>query len=160
MTTPTDITAAACRPGADMALDPQPSSPSRTGPDVATTLRRFLVVTAVASPANLGLYRLVLARTDWPAIVANLFAAIAIAAPAFAACRWWVWEAAGRDALRRDMATYLASTGANIAASSATAAALDGAGASDDVLVAGTLAAYTVLWLARFALLDLVFSRR
>lgn len=161
MTTSPDPTTAFTRPGADdPALAPNAPTPVVNGLAVTTKLGRFLAVTAVASPANLGLYALVLAVTDWPAVAANLLAAVAIAVPAFAACRWWVWEAAGAYALRRDVATYLASTGANIAASSAAAAALDRAGASDGVLVIGTLATYTVLWLARFALLDLVFSRR
>ncbi|MEM9133027.1 MAG: GtrA family protein [Actinomycetota bacterium] len=130
------------------------------GPSNRTKLIRYAVVTLIASPGNLALYGLLLALTTWPAIAANLAAAVTIAVPTFILNRRWVWSRRDASAFRSEILPYWAATVLNVALSSAAAARLDAAGAGDGTLVAATFAVYAVLWLVRFAFLDVLFSRR
>ena len=136
------------------------SQPAHDQPSITAKAGRYVVVTLVASPANLIAYAMLLAATAWPAVVANLVAASLIVGPTFAVTRWWVWEIRDRQGVGREVAAYWAITAVNVAASSAAAAALDLAGATDAVLVSATLMVYAVLWLIRFGVLDVLFTRR
>ncbi len=149
-------TTAVAPPATSPVAEPRPTP----GPSPRTKLLRFAVVTLVASPGNLALYGLLLTATEWPAVAANLGAAVTIAVPTYILNRRWVWARRDRSAFRSEILPYWAATVLNVGLSSLAAARLDAAGATDLTLVAATFAVYTVLWLVRFLFLDVLFSRR
>ena len=137
-------------------MSSSPATTADAGPGAATKFNRYLMVTMIASPANLVIYSLLLARTVWHPNLANLAAATIVTVPTYFANRRWVWGLTSPHSLRRDVVPYWTATVVNVAASSLVVWLLQRAGAADAVLVLGTLAAYTGVWLARFFFLDRV----
>jgi putative flippase GtrA len=113
---------------------------------------RYAAVTALATPTNFAMYALLLAATSWPAVVSNLVAASIVSVPTYFANRILVWRSTGSVA--RQAAAYWVTTVVNVAIASAVVWTGSALQASDHTLVAIPLATYTVLWLARFFVLD------
>jgi putative flippase GtrA len=121
-------------------------------------LARFAAVTAIATPANLLLYVMLLRTVPWSALWCNLAAATIITPATYAANRMWVWQLDGAGS-RRLLAEYWISTIVNVLAASAVVAILERSGASQSALTFAPLATYTALWIGRFAFLDAVLFR-
>lgn len=131
---------------------------SRTEP-TRRTLARHLVVTAVATPANLAAYLGLLSATAWSAVACNLVAAVALAAPTFVISRAWVWSVTGNVAAQAG--AFWTTTVVNVLAASAWVWWAERAALSGRTLAVVPLVVYSALWLARFWVLDrLVFRRQ
>lgn len=124
-----------------------------------TGLRRYLVVTAVSTPANVAVIWALLASTEWHPLICNLLSATAVTIPTFFACALWVWPQSGPAPGRA--AAYWTSSLVNVALASLAVAMAGRSGADDSVLAFVPFAAYTFLWVGRFFFLDrIVFARR
>ena len=119
--------------------------------------RRYLVVTAVATPANVGVVALGLAATRWHPLVCNLVAATAITVPTYLLCRVWVWSVEPRPG--RALA-FWASSLIQLLVSSFAVWMIARRDAPDRLVGVTPTATYTVLWFARYAVLDRVVFRR
>lgn len=133
-------------------------------PDGRQIVRRSLVLTIVATPANLGLYLigfLALGLGLGP-LTANVLAGTAVSVPAYVASRRWIWRFApssAADAWGRGVVYWL-STMANLGVATIALALLERGGARDAVLAVAPLAVYSALWVARLGFLDRVLFRR
>jgi putative flippase GtrA len=139
---------------------PSPTTGARGGPSLNRKLNLYVVVSLVASPANLVLYAVLLQMTSWPPPAANASSAALITTPTFLAYRRFVWGVRTRHSFRREVVPYWLTTGANVGASTLVAWWLGRHDLADGVLVAATFAVYATLWSLRFLLLDRIFSHR
>ncbi|MCP4226224.1 MAG: hypothetical protein GY773_23050 [Actinomycetia bacterium] len=123
-------------------------------------LNLYLIVSLIASPANLIVYATLLRATDWHPSAANATAAAIVTTPTFLAYRRFVWGVRTPHSMRREVIPYWMTTGVNVSASTAVAWWLGRLEAPDWLLVIATFAVYTTLWLLRFLLLDKIFTHR
>jgi putative flippase GtrA len=130
-------------------------------------LVRYGAVSAVTTGLSLTVLSILLTLTPMPASVANLVAQAAGIPLSFALNRRWVWRRSGRASASRESGPFWAMSVAGLTLSTlATGLAGDLAaglphGERTVVVAAASLAAYGVLWLAEFVLLDrVVFARR
>jgi len=123
-----------------------------------SAFRRYLVVTAISTPVNLAVLAAMLRLTSWHPVICNLITATIITVPGFVACSRWVWCVAD-DQARRAL-SYWTSSIVNVAAATGALWVLEAEGASRLALTVTPLAVYTMLWFARFAILDRVVFRR
>ncbi len=144
-----------------------PASPSGSSDVVDAHQRSFgrklnlyLIVSLIASPANLIVYATLLAATNWHPSAANATAAAMITTPTFLAYRHFVWGVKTPHSMRREVIPYWMTTGVNVSASTTVAWWLGRQAAPDWLLVIATFTVYSVLWLLRFLLLDKIFSHR
>ncbi len=121
--------------------------------------RRYAVVTAVATPANFTAYLAILTATEWPAWAANAASASALAVPTYLAYRCWAWEEPGGASIRGEILPYWLFTLSNVALASLAVAQLELAGPPTWVLGVAPLTVYTLVWLLRYRLIDVVIKR-
>lgn len=114
---------------------------------------RYLLVTAIATPANIGTFALLLFVIGLPVLLANLIAATVVSIPTYLASREWVWQVETQTSAS-EAAQYWTMTVCSVAAASLALAILDDSGMSEQVLVVTPLGVYTVLWFLRFLVLD------
>lgn len=120
--------------------------------------KRYLVVTAVATPSNIAVTWLLLTVTTWHPLWCNLVAATVLTVPTYVACVQWVWPAADTSV---DRATaFWVSSLVNVAAASGSVWLVARSSDSDALLALTPFATYTALWLVRFAFLDRVLLAR
>jgi putative flippase GtrA len=119
----------------------------------------YLLVTLVASPANLLLYWGFLCL-EWAPGIANLSAGSLVVLPTFFSFRRWVWGLSGQASVRREIAPFWLFSVVNVGLSTLVAARLAGFGLADHQLVAATVGVYTVTWFVRFTWLDRFLFRR
>lgn len=131
-----------------------------TRPDTAAVMRRYLVITAVATPANLAIYLSLLLVAGVSAFLANIAAATAVTLPAYFVTRTWVWRLGPGNARTAEVGQYWASTMFSLTLSTTTLWLLARSGAPSVVLAAAPLAVYAALWAARFCFLDRYLFRR
>jgi putative flippase GtrA len=141
-------------------IAPDPTATAPPGRNLTRKLNLYLVVSLVASPANLAVYAVLLQVTTWPPTAANASAAAIITTPTFLAYRRFVWGVRTRHSFRREVVPYWVTTGVNVTASSLVAWWLGRQQAPDWLLVVATFAVYTTLWSLRFLVLDRIFSHR
>jgi putative flippase GtrA len=122
-----------------------------------SSLSRYLVVTIVATPANVLAISLLLAFTNWPSLLCNLVAATVVTIPSFIVCSRWVWTVEGQSS-RRAVVFWTTSV-VNVSAASMALWLLESRGAPGPVLAITPFAVYTALWFTRFAFLDRVVFR-
>lgn len=128
-------------------------------PPPRSAFNRYLVVTAVATPANLIVLAALLGLTSLHPLACNLLAATVVTVPTFAACNWWVWQFESARASRA--LAFWTSSLINVLASSGAVWLLANRGFSGAALAITPLAVYTALWFGRYVLLDrIVFVRR
>lgn len=123
-------------------------------PNRQARVLRFATLTAFAAPANFVLYALLLQFTAASAAGATVVAALCVIIPKFFASKYWVWKQETTENLRREVLVYFGVTGASLTFAVSAAWLLEGLGATNSVLVAGNLGAFTVMWVARFVILD------
>lgn len=121
-------------------------------------VRRYIVVSAVATPANLVAILGCLTLTRWSPVVCNLVAASLVTAPTYAACRWWVWEVAQRQ--RGRVVAFWLSSLVNVGASSTVIWMAARHGAPDALMSALPFVTYSSTWALRFLVLDRFVFRR
>ncbi|HEU4894799.1 MAG TPA: GtrA family protein [Acidimicrobiia bacterium] len=97
---------------------------------------------------------------DWPAVAANVFAVTVGAVPAYMLSRYWVWEKRGRNRIMREVIPFWTLTLIGFAVSTAAVWYVDTRWDVGPLVVNITnLAAFGLLWVAKFAILDRVLFR-
>jgi putative flippase GtrA len=94
----------------------------------------------------------------WQGGVANVFAACTMAGPAYVLSRAWVWEVDGKHDFRTEVLPFWAITLAGLLVSTLFAAIADrvfGAGVAVNL---ASIVGYFIVWVAKFFLLDRLFS--
>jgi putative flippase GtrA len=115
---------------------------------------RYSIVTLFGAPTNIVLYALLLRFTNLSAAWATVIAALFVIIPKFALSKYWVWKQASREHLRREVSIYVGLTATSLALATLVGVWLESLGATNGVLVAGNLGAFTVMWVVRFVILD------
>lgn len=123
---------------------------------------RYVVATLAAVAAGQGLLAVGYDLLRWPAVLANLVAAIIVTGPAFVLNRSWVWKLNGRANLLRETAPFwllaliglAASTGGVALAQHVATAHLRARDLQTMAVVLGSLVSYGVVWIARYLILD------
>lgn len=95
----------------------------------------------------------------WSGGVANAFAATTAALPAYFMSRYWVWQVRGRSSLRAEVIPFWVIALVGLVVSSLTAEAADRLFDEPLMISVGSLVGYVVVWLAKFALLNVLFGR-
>ncbi len=120
---------------------------------------RFLLVTMVNNVNHQGLLFLANSVWAWSGGVANLFAGLIAAVPAYFMSRWWVWNVRGkRHDPRGEVAPFVGIAVLGLAVSTVFAEAADRWFGSGLIVNFATLVAYFLVWLAKFFLLNRVFT--
>jgi putative flippase GtrA len=97
---------------------------------------------------------------DWPAVAANVFAVSVGAVPAYLLSRYWVWEKRGRNRIMREVIPFWTLALIGFAVSTSAVWYVDTRWDVGPLVVNLTnLAAFGVLWVAKFAILDRVLFR-
>lgn len=135
------------------------TAPAGVTSDPAPT-NRYILVTVVATPLNLGLLYGTLALTGVPPITANIAVASAVAVPSFVACKRWVWQGRLGVGTTREALAFWVSTVTNVALATLTVRALESADPPRALLSVVPTGVYTITWLARFLVLDRLVFRR
>jgi putative flippase GtrA len=125
-------------------------------------LVRYAAVSVVNVIVGEGLLVFAFAVLEWRAVVANLFAAVLAAGPAYYLSRRWVWKMSGRSHLMGEVVPFWSLALLGLAASTAAvtlaehvAGRLTPDRALQAVVVAAAaFAAYGVVCVVRFVLLD------
>jgi putative flippase GtrA len=119
--------------------------------------KRYLLLTAAATPLNFVLFATLVRLTPWPPVVCNLFSATLLTVPTFLVCHYWVWAMAEPQVRRAFL--FWVSTLVNVAASSVIVWSFTKFGLSRRATVFVPTATYSVLWWLRFRFLDAVVFR-
>jgi putative flippase GtrA len=134
-------------------------------------LRQLLRYATVSITAT-GISQAVLGVLVWtratPAVWANVIATLAGVVPSFELNRRWVWGKTGRRSMSKEVVPFLALSGTGLALSTLAVAVASRwadlhhfADGTRTLTVQGAnLAAFGVVWVAQFVLLDRVVFRR
>ena len=95
----------------------------------------------------------------WSGGRSNLFAAVIAAVPAYLLSRFWVWEVRGPHQLRAEIIPFWGLALIGLVVSTTLAEAADRALGSGVWVAAGSLVGYFLVWLAKFVVLDGLFTR-
>jgi putative flippase GtrA/4-amino-4-deoxy-L-arabinose transferase-like glycosyltransferase len=109
---------------------------------------------SVLSIATTQLLLQAFTRTGTPPTQSNVAAVLIAAVPAFLLNREWTWRDRRGGSLRRQAAIFWATVGAGLAASTLAVAMAAGFTSEPLVVGAASFAAFGVLWVARFFVLD------
>lgn len=102
----------------------------------------------------------------WSAYRSAFLATVVVAVPSFFLYRRWVWARDGSASVRREVLPFVVVTLAGLVVSTRAADAsetlarhlTDSRSAQTLVVMAGTMASLVVLWVARFALFEVLFA--
>jgi putative flippase GtrA len=131
-------------------------------------LVRYGSVSVIATTTSLVVLVALVSSNVMAPAAANVMATFAGMVPSFELNRRWVWGATGRPSLRRQIVPFAAlsmtglilSTAAVQLVATATADAGWGHAASTVAVTVANLAAFGVVWIAQFVILDRVLFRR
>lgn len=135
-----------------------PISVSDVGLGKGATAARYLFVSAFNFVGHQAFLFLANSIWGWSGGVANVFAACVMSVPAYLLSRAYVWEVDGRHDMRRQVLPFWAITLAGLVVSTLLAALADrifGAGIAVNI---ASLIGYFIVWVAKFFLLDRLFS--
>lgn len=119
---------------------------------------RYLIVSLVNVVNHQLLLQLAVNVFGWSGGWANAFAAATAALPAYWMARRWVWSVDGRSSLRHEVLPFWGLALAGLVVSSATAEAADRAFESPLMISVGSIIGYTIVWIAKFVLLNRIFT--
>jgi len=123
------------------------------------TAAKYLIVSVV----NLLNHQVVLyvanTRWDWSGGKANTLAAVLAAIPAYILSRYWVWEVRGRHSLWTEVVPFWGLSLLGLVVSSFMAEMADRTLGNGIWVAIGSLGGYGIVWVAKFAFLDGIFSR-
>ena len=104
---------------------------------------------------------LVLANSGWgwSGGAANVFAAIVAGVPAYLLSRYWVWEVRGRHSFRSEILPFWSIALLGLLLSTVSAETADRVLGSGIWVSAASLAAYFVVWVIKFLVLDGLFAK-
>ncbi|HJL99557.1 MAG: GtrA family protein [Acidimicrobiales bacterium] len=123
-------------------------------------LLRYSGVSAVAVVVTQTCLWFGLVVTKWPAVVANVVAVSLGAIPAYLLNRSWVWGRKDSHSVRDEILPFWLYNLAGLAVSSTLVALADLWWASTALVMSANLAAFAVLWLGKFFILEKVLFKR
>ena len=121
-------------------------------------LLRYSGVSAVAVVVTQTCLWFGLVVTKWPAVVANVVAVSLGAIPAYLLNRSWVWGRKDSHSVRDEILPFWLYNLAGLAVSSTLVALADLWWASTALVMSANLAAFAVLWLGKFFILEKYFG--
>ena len=128
--------------------------------DLRTKLLRYSGVSIVAIAVTQTSLWVGLVILDWPAIGANTFAVSIGAIPAYLLNRSWVWRRTDSHSLRDEILPFWLYSLVGLAISSVLVGIADGWSSSTPIVMLANLAAYGLLWVSKFFLLEKILFRR
>lgn len=97
---------------------------------------------------------------EWPPVVANVFSVSIGAIPAYLLSRYWVWEKRGKNHLMREVIPFWTLALIGFAVSTAAVWYADTRWAPSPLVINLTsLAAFGLVWVAKFVILDRILFR-
>lgn len=123
-------------------------------------LLRYSGVSAVAVVVTQTCLWFGLVVIKWPAVVANVVAVSLGAIPAYLLNRSWVWGRKDSHSVRDEILPFWLYNLAGLAVSSTLVALADLWWASTALVMSANLAAFAVLWLGKFFILEKVLFKR
>ncbi|MDP6902491.1 MAG: GtrA family protein [Acidimicrobiales bacterium] len=123
-------------------------------------LLRYSGVSAVAVVVTQTCLWFGLVVTKWPAVVANVVAVSLGAIPAYLLNRSWVWGRKDSHSVRDEILPFWLYNLAGLAVSSTLVALADLWWASTALVMSANLAAFAILWLGKFFILEKVLFKR
>lgn len=130
---------------------------SMLGTDVGV-VSRYLITSVINVINHQLLLQMALRWWGWSGGMANAFAAMVAVIPAYLLSRYWVWEVSGPNSVKREIGPFWLIAIAGLVLSTAAAEAADRLFGSEWLVSVGSLAGYFVVWVVKFALLNVVFD--
>ena len=121
---------------------------------------RYCGVSVVNVTVAVSVLTICHAVLGWPAIGANLAAWMVSTVPAYLLSRAWVWRRSGRHRLGGEVLTFWIMALVGLGLSSLVVAAVEHFTQRTLLVVAGNLAAYGAVWVAKYLFLDQVMWPR
>ncbi len=119
---------------------------------------RYLAVSIINIFNSQALLFLANSVWGWPGGWANVFAASLASIPAYVLSRAWVWEKRGAHSMRREVLPFWIITLIGLVLSSVAAALADRQFGAGLLVNVASLVAYFIVWVAKFLILDRMFS--
>ncbi len=124
---------------------------------LAVRVWRYGVVSAVSVGVTQFVLYFSFSIVGWPAVISNILAVCLAAVPAYLLNRRWVWLKRTAHSLTREIVPFWSYNLAGLVLSTLLVGLVDNARGSTVIAVhAANLAAFGVLWLGKFFLLDRV----
>lgn len=123
------------------------------------TAGKYLVVSVVNLLNHLIVLYVANIGWGWTAGKANVFAAVLAAIPAYILSRYWVWEVRGRHSLWSEIVPFWSLSLIGLLVSSVLAEMAERSLGTGVWVGVGSMAGYGLVWVAKFAFLDGMFSR-
>ena len=121
---------------------------------------RYCGVSVVNVAVGLSVLAICHGVLGWPAVGANLAAWMVGTAPAYLLSRAWVWQRSGPHRLGGEVLTFWVMALVGLALSSLAVAVIEHFTQRTLLVVAGNLAAYGSVWVAKYVFLDRVLWPR
>lgn len=96
----------------------------------------------------------------WSGGIANVFAAVIAAIPAYLLTRYWVWNVRGSHSVRAEIVPFWALSLAGLALSSGLAEGADRVFGAGIAVATASMIGYFVVWIGKFLILDRLFADR
>ncbi len=127
--------------------------------DTIGRVGRYLIVSVVNVVNHQLLLQLAVNAFGWGGGLANAFAAVTAAFPAYWLSRRWVWSVEGRSSLRHEVLPFWGLALAGLIISTILAEAADRLFDNPLMISVGSLIGYTIVWIAKFLFLNRIFTR-
>lgn len=123
-------------------------------------LFRYLVTSAVNVVNHQILLQLAVRWWGWSGGAANVFAAMIAVIPAYLLSRYWVWQLTGPSSVRKEILPFWTIAAIGLVSSTVAAELADRRFADPLWISVASLAAYFVVWVVKFIVLNILFERR
>ena len=119
---------------------------------------RYLTVSLINVVNHQLVLQLAVNLWGWSGGVANAFAAMVAAVPAYFMSRYWVWERRGRSSLRSEIIPFWIIAILGLVVSSGTAEGADRLFENPLMISVGSLIGYFIVWVLKFVALNELFT--
>lgn len=121
---------------------------------------RYVVVSVLNVVNHQILLNIANSGWGWSGGIANVFAAVIAAIPAYLLTRYWVWNVRGSHSLREEIVPFWALSLAGLALSSGLAEGADRVFGAGIAVATASMIGYFVVWIGKFLILDRLFADR
>ena len=119
---------------------------------------RYLMVSAVNVVNHQLLLQMAVRWWEWSGGWANAFAGVIAVIPAYFMSRYWVWQVDGKSSVRGEIAPFWIIALVGLIVSTGLAEAADRVFGDPLWVSAGSLVGYLIVWIAKFAILNMLFT--
>jgi putative flippase GtrA len=120
---------------------------------------RYVVVSAINVFNHQALLLVAHGVWDWSGGIANVFAAVVAAIPAYLLSRYWVWSVRGAHSVRAEIIPFWTLALLGLVVSTVLAETADRLFESSLAVSAASFAGYLVVWVVKFLVLNRIFER-